>query len=856
MARSPKRSNPDSEPDISEEDDTILAEEDDSIPAEGDGRLFSDGVKKTKKAKLDSELSFVGDPIPEAEASQRWPLRYQWKVKKGKSIYGTSGEEEPKQAKCHYEQAMIDGTLFNVGDSAYLKAEDGQPDYIARIVELFEGTDRERYFRAQWFYRAEDTEIKGHVNQTEARRVFLSEIKDDNPLDSIVSKVKIALVKPNLDLAEKEKTIPPCDLYYDMKYTLPYLTFETIKNDDFGCNSASTSTISSDSESNNQTVDNATSDKPSEVRTCEKSEMHLLDLYSGCGAMSTGLCMGAALSGVKLVTRWAVDLNPNACKSLKINHPETEVRNEAAEDFLFLLKEWEKLCRKFSLFGSEKDPEQSADSASENGEESEEEEGENEDNDKESETSGEIFEVERLLAVCYGDPNNIKQPGLYFKVRWMGYGPSEDTWEPIKGLSDCKEKLKDFVTKGFKSNILPLPGNADFICGGPPCQGISGFNRFRNAKAPLDDPKNQQMVVFMNIVEYLKPKHVLMENVVDILKFAGGLLGRYALGRLVSMNYQARLGMMAAGSYGLPQFRRRVFLWGSHPLECLPQYPLPTHDVINKGLIPKEFEEICVAYGKDDSFPLEKALTLGDAISDLPEVANDEPQDERKYGTTPKTEFQRYIRLKRDDVVGNGSASKTTPIHQMLYDHRPLKLNDDDYQRVCRIPKKKGANFRDLPGVMVGPKNRVVWDESVEREMLPSGKPLVPDYAMKFVHGRSTKPFGRLWWDEIIATVVTRAEPHNQAFIHPLQDRVLTIREIARLQGFPDCYKLFGPIKERYIQIGNAVAVPVALALGHSLGISCQGLSDGKPLTKFPYKFPQCIQNQGPSSAEMEEDDS
>ena len=108
----------------------------------------------------------------------------------------------------------------------------------------------------------------------------------------------------------------------------------------------------------------------------------------------------------------------------------------------------------------------------------------------------------------------------------------------------------------------------DFICGGPPCQGVSGFNRFRNIEAPLNDPKNHQLLVFMDIVNYLKPKYVLMENVVDILKFAGGFLGRYAMGRLVSMNYQARLGMMAAGSYGVPQYRMRVFLWGAHPMEA------------------------------------------------------------------------------------------------------------------------------------------------------------------------------------------------------------------------------------------------------------------------------------------------
>lgn len=78
----------------------------------------------------------------------------------------------------------------------------------------------------------------------------------------------------------------------------------------------------------------------------------------------------------------------------------------------------------------------------------------------------------------------------------------------------------------------------DVICGGPPCQGASGFNRFRNKEEPLADPRNKQIVIYMDIVDYLKPRFVLMENVVDILRFADGLLGRYALSRLVQMHYQ------------------------------------------------------------------------------------------------------------------------------------------------------------------------------------------------------------------------------------------------------------------------------------------------------------------------------
>jgi DNA (cytosine-5)-methyltransferase 1 len=119
---------------------------------------------------------------------------------------------------------------------------------------------------------------------------------------------------------------------------------------------------------------------------------------------------------------------------------------------------------------------------------------------------------------------------------------------------------------------MRVQGLADFICGGPPCQGVSGYNRFRNTNAPLEDVKNKQLVVYMDIIDFLKPKYVLMENVVDILKFAGGFLGRYAVGRLVAMNYQTRMGMMAAGSYGLPQFRMRVFLWGALPAQVRPLF--------------------------------------------------------------------------------------------------------------------------------------------------------------------------------------------------------------------------------------------------------------------------------------------
>ncbi|XP_066322289.1 DNA (cytosine-5)-methyltransferase 3-like [Miscanthus floridulus] len=277
-----------------------------------------------------------------------------------------------------------------------------------------------------------------------------------------------------------------------------------------------------------------------------------------------------------------------------------------------------------------------------------------------------------------------------------------------------------------------------------------------------------------------------MENVVDILKFADGFLGKYALSRLVAINYQARLGLMVAGCYGLPQFRMRV----------LPKFPLPTHDVV-KRVVPNAFEQSVVAYDETEAPQLRKALTLADAISDLPEVGNHQPKDVMDFIVGPKTEFQRYIRLNRKAMMDYSFDGEVDSSEGKLFDHQPLRLNNDDYERVQQIPLKKGANFRDLKGVKVGINNTVEWDPDVPRVFLSSGKPLVPDYAMTFIKGKSAKPFGRLWWDEIVPTVVTRAEPHNQIILHPSQARVLTIRENARLQGFPDYYRLFGPIKQK-----------------------------------------------------------
>ncbi|KAK8614294.1 hypothetical protein V6N13_122656 [Hibiscus sabdariffa] len=833
-----------------------------------------------KKSGHNTDPVFIGNPIPDDEAQERWRWRYEMKNRKSsrKRVSLDDDDDEDRivwNVECHYAQAEIDGYTINLGDCVYIKGEEAK-HHIGKILEFFKTTDGENYFRVQWFYRAEDTVMKQEAAFHDERRLFYSTVMNDNPIDCIISKVSVTQISPKLDLETNSHR--QSDFYFDMEYCVDYSTFHNLPTDVFSDNSFKSYRSSNINKEVFPTTPPFSANFP--CFGTYKEKLRLLDLYSGCGGMSTGLCLGAKASSIDLVTKWAVDSDTSACESLRLNHP--EVRNEAAADFLLLLKEWEKLCKLYVVDNVEKkypsrsetsegvgnnaNPEKDDDTSLELEDDDTSDEFEDDDTcdeleDSDADTSAE-HEVSGLVDIYYGDPCNTGDRGLKFKVHWKGYSEKHDTWEPIEGLSNCQECIQEFVRNGFKSKILPLPGDVDVICGGPPCQGISGYNRFRNVGSPLDDEKNRQIVVFMDIVEYLKPKFVLMENVVDIMKLDKGSLGRYALSRLIHMKFQARLGIIAAGCYGLPQFRLRVFLWGAHPSEVsftfpvfciklyysppllsdlevvlspkLPQFPLPTHDVIIRYGSPPEFERNTVAYDNGQPRQLEDALVLRDAISDLPPVANDETREKMTYEKPSETDFQRYIRSKMTGSALDGS----TRIMNLLYDHRPYPLSEDDYIRVCLIPKRKGANFRDLPGVIVGTDNVAQRDPTQEKQLLPSGKPLVPDYVFTYKQGKSKRPFSRLWWDETVPTVVTSFYCHSQATLHPEQDRVLTVREWARLQGFPDYYRFCGTIRERYCQIGNAVAVPVARALGYTMGMAVQKLSRNEPLMVLPPKFP------------------
>lgn len=156
-------------------------------------------------------------------------------------------------------------------------------------------------------------------------------------------------------------------------------------------------------------------------------------------------------------------------------------------------------------------------------------------------------------------------------------------------------------------------------------------------------------------------------------------------------------------------------------------------------------------------------VTVREAIGDLPFLENGEDPGPKKYRTKAKSNYQAMLRGS-EKLVHNHSAPQLAPIN---------------LERMKYIPQ--GGSWRDIP-----------------IELLPSGM----KRARRCDH---TKRYGRLHPNGLSSTVLTKCDLHWGAFIHPDQDRVLTVREAARLQSFPDWFRFLGPRTEQYIQVGNAV---------------------------------------------------
>ncbi|MDR3574426.1 MAG: DNA cytosine methyltransferase [Anaerolineaceae bacterium] len=155
--------------------------------------------------------------------------------------------------------------------------------------------------------------------------------------------------------------------------------------------------------------------------------------------------------------------------------------------------------------------------------------------------------------------------------------------------------------------------------------------------------------------------------------------------------------------------------------------------------------------------------TIWDAISDLPELKNGERPAAMPYSSKPQNDYQRNLRAKR----------------KLVENHTSPRLGKVNEERIKHIPA--GGSWRDIP-----------FD-------------LLPEGMKRAKRSDHTKRYGRPRKEDLACTILTKCDIHWGAYIHPEQDRAISVREAARLQSFPDSFIFHGSTTEQYVQVGNAV---------------------------------------------------
>jgi len=314
-------------------------------------------------------------------------------------------------------------------------------------------------------------------------------------------------------------------------------------------------------------------------------------------------------------------------------------------------------------------------------------------------------------------------------------------------------------------------GEIDLLAGGPPCQGFSINAPIRS----LDDERNHLFKEYIRIARELLPKAILIENVPGIISMGKGTVVAQIYNELEGLGYSIKHRILFAGHYGVPQMRFRTIFLAVRGAELTVEFPEPSYDAKAVANFTGA-KELCINALPLFGHELKPQTSVWDAISDLPAIESGSKHGKIKYASSkPQSPYQETLR--------NGS--------DYVYNHSCNNLGHINIERLKYIPQ--GGSWRDIP-----------------LELLPAGL----KRARRSDH---TKRYGRLHPDGLCSTVLTKCDPHWGSFFHPVQDRVISVREAARIQSFPDHYHFTGSVTQQYEQVGNAVPPLMAQEIGKTI---------------------------------------
>lgn len=339
---------------------------------------------------------------------------------------------------------------------------------------------------------------------------------------------------------------------------------------------------------------------------------------------------------------------------------------------------------------------------------------------------------------------------------------------------------------GFGARVADLScerpplGNPQVLLAGSPCQGFSTAGRRDPA-----DPRNPLVMTAARAALEAAARVLIIENVPAALSGAQGVIWRDAEDMLRWHGYQVRRIVIAGEESGIAQRRRRLFMLCWLGSDCIRVEP----DTVDRIDLAEALAGVELAADHDPN-----PLALGS-------------REQRIARRIPPGSKLCNVRIS-DRAVPTWAIPEvfgaTTEAQRALL------------EKIVRLRRRaRRRDFGDADPVL----EATLADEfgrdisSDVEALIEAGYLRRTQEFIDLTHTYNGK-FRRLRWDDLSPTVDTH---FGQAalFLHPDQDRALTAREAARIQGFPDSFAFEGSRTQRFRLIGNAVPPPMAARIAY-----------------------------------------
>lgn len=301
-----------------------------------------------------------------------------------------------------------------------------------------------------------------------------------------------------------------------------------------------------------------------------------------------------------------------------------------------------------------------------------------------------------------------------------------------------------------------LEGGVDLVCGGPPCQGFSMANRQRI----IDDPRNNLYKAYLQFLHNVRPKFFVMENVKGMAQRVPEIKEDFI--KYLGEDYKIDYRLLKAQDFGVPQNRERLILIGNRV-----------------GIEPKDIFEAIEARKRP-------AFVLRDALLGLPHLEARKEKNKGELEDLPTGLTERDFVYIENDFYRFINGSRKI---RKLYNHKNRYNNPRDIEIYTRLPQGANSLHESIQDIMpYKSRNNIFKDK-----------------------------YFKLDETQICKTITSHMKFDCNMYIHPWESRGLSPREAARIQTFPDDYILKGAQNQWYAQVGNAVPVKLAEAIGASI---------------------------------------